>query len=47
VLEVNEKLKRISLSMKLPDSQNSERKAINKPQNAPTLNDLKAKFNRK
>jgi uncharacterized protein len=47
VLEVNEKLKRISLSMKLPDSQNSERKAINKPQNSPTLNDLKAKFNRK
>jgi uncharacterized protein len=46
VLEVNEKLKRISLSMKLQEPQNSERKTIAKPQKSPTLNDLKTKFNR-
>ncbi|MBW4575479.1 MAG: RNA-binding transcriptional accessory protein [Aphanothece sp. CMT-3BRIN-NPC111] len=50
VLEVNEKLKRISLSMKAQDSTNSDRaekQTSNKSMEPPTLKDLKAKFNRK
>ncbi|HLO51192.1 MAG TPA: S1 RNA-binding domain-containing protein, partial [Kamptonema sp.] len=47
VLEVNEKLKRISLSMKLQDRPSSDRQTISKPQKSPTLNDLKTKFNRR
>ena len=48
VLEVNEKLKRISLSMKSPDQTNSDRTSRNSrdstPPKSPTLDDLKAKF---
>jgi protein Tex len=51
VMEVNEQLKRISLSMKSSESaQNTvtNRTLDNRtPQKSPTLNDLKAKFNRK
>jgi uncharacterized protein len=51
VLEVNEKLKRISLSMKSPEKTNSDRtpqKLSNRrEQKPPTLDDLKAKFGRK
>jgi uncharacterized protein len=48
VLEVNEKLKRISLSMKSPEKTNSDRTSRNSrdstPPKSPTLDDLKAKF---
>jgi uncharacterized protein len=51
VLEVNEKLKRISLSMKSPDQTNSDRTSRNSrdstPPKSPTLDDLKAKFRKK
>jgi len=51
VLEVNEQLKRISLSMRSPDSNNEGRSNRNPsssaPQKSSTLNDLKSKFNRK
>lgn len=48
VLEVNEKLKRISLSMRSPESPNSEKKVgSHQPQKSPTLNDLKNKFNKR
>lgn len=47
VLEVNEQLKRISLSMRSPD-QTNEGNNNNRPQKkAPTLNDLKNKFGKK
>jgi uncharacterized protein len=50
VLEVNEKLKRISLSMKVSNSNSDERSNRNPTNRAepksPTLNDLKAKFDR-
>jgi uncharacterized protein len=51
VLEVNEKLKRISLSMKSPEKTNSDRTSRNSrdstPPKSPTLDDLKAKFRKK
>jgi uncharacterized protein len=51
VLEVNEQLKRISLSMKSSESAKSTSTTRNldnrTPQKSPTLNDLKAKFGRK
>ena len=51
VLEVDEKLKRISLSMKSPDKANDgykDRSNSSRPDKpSPTLNDLKAKFGRK
>jgi protein Tex len=51
VMEVNEQLKRISLSMKSSDSANSTSTIKNSdnriPAKSPTLNDLKAKFGRK
>ena len=51
VLEVNEQLKRISLSMKSPDGVKSDRPPRHSdnrtPPKSPTLNDLKAKFGRK
>jgi uncharacterized protein len=51
VLEVNEQLKRISLSMKSPDGVKSDRPSRHSdnrtPPKSPTLNDLKAKFGRK
>ena len=51
VLEVNEQLKRISLSMKSSESARSTSTTRNldnrTPQKSPTLNDLKAKFGRK
>ncbi len=51
VLEVNEQLKRISLSMKSSESAKSTGITKNldnrTPQKSPTLNDLKAKFNKK
>ena len=51
VLEVNEQLKRISLSMKSPDGVKSDRTPRHSdnrtPPKSPTLNDLKAKFGRK
>lgn len=51
VLEVNEKLKRISLSMRSSEPTKSEQFSRNSenitPSKSPTLNDLKAKFNRK
>lgn len=47
VLEVNEKLKRISLTMRSHDKPNDDRKPSSKPQKPTTVNDLKAKFNRK
>ena len=51
VMEVNEKLKRISLSMRSPEPANRDRSS-QKPSNRgeqkpPTLNDLKAKFGKK
>ncbi|XZN90583.1 MAG: Tex family protein [Microcoleus sp.] len=46
VLEVNEKLKRISLTMRSPEQAKSDRK-ITLPQRAPTVNDLKVKFNKR
>jgi uncharacterized protein len=51
VMEVNEKLKRISLSMRSPEPTNRDRSS-QKPSNRgeqkpPTLNDLKAKFGKK
>ncbi len=51
VMEVNEQLKRISLSMRSPDGEKSDR-TPQKPSSRrdpkpPTLNDLKAKFGRK
>jgi uncharacterized protein len=51
VMEVNEKLKRISLSMRSPEPANRDR-STQKPSNrgeqkSPTLNDLKAKFGKK
>lgn len=47
VLEVNEQLKRISLSMRSPD-QTNEGNNSNRPQKkSPTLNDLKTKFGKK
>ncbi len=45
VLDVNEKLDRISLSMKSPD--NAVERNRHPPKSAPTVNDLKAKFGRK
>jgi uncharacterized protein len=51
VMEVNEKLKRISLSMKSAGQANAGRSTTRNPvstaQKSPTLNDLKTKFNRK
>jgi len=51
VMEVNEKLKRISLSMKSPEKTNSDRTSRNSrdstPPKSPTLDDLKAKFRKK
>ena len=51
VLEVNEQLKRISLSMKSSESAKSTSTTRNldnrTPQKSPTLNDLRAKFGRK
>ncbi|HEY9638629.1 MAG TPA: Tex family protein [Coleofasciculaceae cyanobacterium] len=51
VMEVNEKLKRISLSMRSPeqDSGAGSSKKASQPSDhkSPTLNDLKAKFNKK
>jgi uncharacterized protein len=51
VLEVNEQLKRISLSMRSPDKVDGDRTpqkpSSRKEQKPPTLNDLKAKFGRK
>ncbi|MGB5962730.1 MAG: Tex family protein [Coleofasciculaceae cyanobacterium] len=50
VMEVNEQLKRISLSMKSSESvKSTATKSVDNrtPQKSPTLNDLKAKFNRK
>ncbi|MGC1393791.1 MAG: Tex family protein [Coleofasciculaceae cyanobacterium] len=50
VMEVNEQLKRISLSMKSSESVKiTATKSVDNrtPQKSPTLNDLKAKFNRK
>lgn len=51
VMEVNEQLKRISLSMRSPDGANSDRTpqkpSSRRDQKPPTLNDLKAKFGRK
>jgi len=51
VMEVNEKLKRISLSMKSTEQTNAghstARNPVSTPQKSPTLNDLKTKFNRK
>lgn len=47
VLEVNEKLKRISLTMRSQDQPSSEKKVTAKPQKSPSLDDLKAKFNRR
>ncbi|MDP8964793.1 MAG: RNA-binding transcriptional accessory protein [Cyanobacteriota bacterium] len=51
VLEVNEQLKRISLSMRSPDGVKSDRPSRHSdnrtPPKSPTLNDLKAKFGRK
>lgn len=47
VLEVNEKLKRISLTMRSQDKPSSEKKVTAKPQKSPSLDDLKAKFNRR
>lgn len=47
VVEVNEQLKRISLSMKSSAQANSGRSTRNSSRSSPTLNDLKAKFNRK
>ena len=51
VMEVNEKLKRISLSMRSPeqDSGAGSSKKVSQPSDhkSPTLNDLKAKFNKK
>lgn len=46
VLEVNEKLKRISLTMRSPEEAKIDRK-ITLPQRAPTVNDLKVKFNKR
>ncbi len=46
VLEVNEKLKRISLTMRSPEQAKSDRN-ISLPQRAPTVNDLKVKFNKR
>ncbi|TAE02504.1 MAG: RNA-binding transcriptional accessory protein [Oscillatoriales cyanobacterium] len=46
VLEVNEKLKRISLTMRSPEEAKSDRK-ISLPQRAATVNDLKVKFNKR
>ncbi|XZO00811.1 MAG: Tex family protein [Microcoleus sp.] len=46
VLEVNEKLKRISLTMRSPEQAKSDRK-ITLPQRAATVNDLKVKFNKR
>ena len=51
VLEVNEQLKRISLSMRSPDKVDGDRTpqkpSSRKEQKPPTLNDLKAKFSKK
>ncbi|NEQ22732.1 MAG: RNA-binding transcriptional accessory protein [Microcoleus sp. SIO2G3] len=51
VMEVNEKLKRISLSMKSAEQanagRNTARNPVSTPQKSPTLNDLKTKFTRK
>ncbi|HEY9823343.1 MAG TPA: S1 RNA-binding domain-containing protein, partial [Candidatus Sericytochromatia bacterium] len=51
VLEVNEQLKRISLSMKSPDQVKSDRTpqkpSSHREQKPATLNDLKAKFGKK
>lgn len=46
VLEVNEKLKRISLTMRSPEQAKIDRN-ISLPQRAPTVNDLKVKFNKR
>ncbi|MEZ2248949.1 Tex family protein [Microcoleus sp.] len=46
VLEVNEKLKRISLTMRSPEEAKIDRK-ITLPQRAATVNDLKVKFNKR
>lgn len=46
VLEVNEKLKRISLTMRSPEQAKSDRN-ISLPQRAATVNDLKVKFNKR
>ncbi len=46
VLEVNEKLKRISLTMRSPEEAKIDRK-ISLPQRAATVNDLKVKFNKR
>jgi uncharacterized protein len=51
VMEVNEKLKRISLSMKSAEQTDAgrspARNPVSTPQKSPTLNDLKTKFNRR
>jgi len=47
VLEVNEKLKRISLSMRSPDGENRPQNSSRQSPRSPTINDLQAKFNRK
>jgi len=47
VLEVNEKLKRISLSMRSPDGENRPQNSSRQSPQSPTIKDLQAKFNRK
>lgn len=51
VISVDEKLKRIGLSMRSPDKENgggSSKKPVNRTESkSPTLNDLKAKFSKK
>ncbi|HEY9605458.1 MAG TPA: Tex family protein, partial [Allocoleopsis sp.] len=51
VISVDEKLKRIGLSMRSPDKENgggSSKKTVNRTESkSPTLNDLKAKFSKK
>jgi len=47
VLEVNEQLKRISLSMRSPDQINEGNNSSRPQKKSPTLNDLKTKFGKK
>ncbi len=47
VLEVNEKLKRISLSMRSPDGENRPQNSSRQSPRSPTIKDLQTKFNRK